>query len=89
LSSLSSQSSTKLASNGDRIFVVGLALTVVFLTWEAILWPSGGGKPTCYDCAILDDGGFVVGLAVLIVGIAVSLLARKRTQTQYAEEDHP
>lgn len=69
----------------DILFLVGLSLTIAFLIWEATLWPSGGGTPSCKSCVLVDDAGFAGGLSVLVVGVALSFIARRRRTRQ--EED--
>lgn len=76
-----------LASWGDLLFLLGLLLTIGFLVWEAILWPSGEGTPSCKVCILADDGGFAVGLIILVTGIALSLIAIARKRRSKSARD--
>lgn len=67
-----------LTRRSDLLFLIGLSLSIGFLVWEAVLWPHGGGSPSCKNCIIADDAGFIMGLLILVVGIVLSLIARRK-----------
>ena len=81
------QAGKPLAVWGDRLFLIGLILMIVFLVWEAILWPSGGGTPSCKECVLAGNAGFAVGVIIIVTSIALSLIAIARKRRSKSARD--